>query len=450
MKFFILFFSISILFFSCDDSTTTVKDPCNGINCGGEGVGECAIDNDKVISCYCYEGYHSEGLNCIKDGTIPTCEDIECFDNSTCVMTDKPKCVCDENYHLKNNFCTKDINPCEPNPCKDSHKTVCEEISKDIDSYNCKCETGYTDVDGKCEKFEAIHVRLMAANITSGSNQSYQPNGIRMFKALKPDIVMIQEFNYDGSRRDFVNEAFGEEFFFYKSPVGDIPNGIISRYPFVETGHFDDPGASDRDFAYAKIKLPNGKFLWAISAHFKYGKGDKSTRNNEAREVIAFVKRKIPTEDYFAIGGDFNTKSRTEGAINILGELFGISAPWPNGYNDYSDQSTCFKCAQSGANQDTCFNCDWSATSYERDDPYDWVLVDKGGLDSMQVETTYCKVSASTDCKSFPNGLVFDSREYTQDELDTYFSPTLITDCDRSENSNFQHMGVIKDFEIRM
>ena len=45
-------------------------------------------------------------------------------------------------------------------------------------------------------------LRLMAANITSGNLQSYDPGeGSRIFKGTKPDVVMIQEFNYDDNSR---------------------------------------------------------------------------------------------------------------------------------------------------------------------------------------------------------------------------------------------------------
>jgi len=38
-------------------------------------------------------------------------------------------------------------------------------------------------------------IRVMAANITTGNNQRYEAPGLRIFKALKPDIVAVQEFN---------------------------------------------------------------------------------------------------------------------------------------------------------------------------------------------------------------------------------------------------------------
>ena len=57
----------------------------------------------------------------------------------------------------------------------------------------------------------------MAANISSGNGQSYDPGeGVRIFKGLKPDIVLIQEFNIgsntDAQLRALVTDAFGAEF----------------------------------------------------------------------------------------------------------------------------------------------------------------------------------------------------------------------------------------------
>ena len=57
-------------------------------------------------------------------------------------------------------------------------------------------------------------IRLMAANITSGNNQSYDGgHGTRIFQGLDPDIVMIQEFNYGdnspSSIQNYVTSTFG-------------------------------------------------------------------------------------------------------------------------------------------------------------------------------------------------------------------------------------------------
>ena len=89
-----------------------------------------------------------------------------------------------------------------------------------------------------------VVVRVMGANITSGNNQSYLAPGLDIFEGLKPDIVAIQEFNYTSTTtngvntpaafREMIDTAFGTNFVYYREPYtasGDIPNGIISRYP---------------------------------------------------------------------------------------------------------------------------------------------------------------------------------------------------------------------------
>src|SRR5689334_18836344 len=58
-----------------------------------------------------------------------------------------------------------------------------------------------------------VRVRVMAANLTSGNGQDYDPgHGARIFQGTDPDIVLIQELNYlgntDADIRSFVDTAF--------------------------------------------------------------------------------------------------------------------------------------------------------------------------------------------------------------------------------------------------
>ena len=108
-----------------------------------------------------------------------------------------------------------------------------------------------------------VRIRLMAANLSSGNFQSYddpvngcaaanyaQGEGGRLIEAMKPDIVMIQEFNYYGPNcknggntsadvDGFVarlSASVGFTYSYYREPFGTpvlIPNGVISRYPIV-------------------------------------------------------------------------------------------------------------------------------------------------------------------------------------------------------------------------
>ena len=80
-----------------------------------------------------------------------------------------------------------------------------------------------------CGMVSAEVITVMAANITSGNFQSYEDPGIRIFQGLQPDIVLIQEFNYQsGSLRDLVDEAFGTDYEYHiEAGSQSIPNGII-------------------------------------------------------------------------------------------------------------------------------------------------------------------------------------------------------------------------------
>ncbi len=89
-----------------------------------------------------------------------------------------------------------------------------------------------------------VVVRVVGANITSGNDQSYLMPGLDIFQGLKPDVVAIQEFNYSSMTtngvntpaafREMIDNTFGTTFSYFREPYtanGDIPNGIISRYP---------------------------------------------------------------------------------------------------------------------------------------------------------------------------------------------------------------------------
>ena len=106
-----------------------------------------------------------------------------------------------------------------------------------------------------------VRVRLMSANLTSGNGQSYDPgHGTRIFQGTDPDIVMIQEFNYGSNSnadiQSFVSTAFGPTFSYYREGGAQIPNGIVSRYPIVAFGEWNDSSVANRDFAWARIDIP--------------------------------------------------------------------------------------------------------------------------------------------------------------------------------------------------
>lgn len=269
---------------------------------------------------------------------------------------------------------------------------------------------------------DPVALRVVAANLTSGNRQTYSPDngnhsnpegaGARILKGLKPDIVLIQEFNTTVPVRQWINQTLGEEFSFVRegqeAVANFIPNGVISRFPIIESGEWEDPTQDNRDFVWAKIKLPNGKNLWAVSVHLYSQK--PGIREQEAKELVAKITTLIPAEDLVVLGGDLNTRARDEACVKVLQGFFRDAEHEP------SDQQ---------ADEDTNAN---------RNRPYDRVLAD--------AELEVCAAPVQIAGTTFPGGLVFDSRVFAPL---ADLPPIQETD---SAAPNMQHMAVVRDFLI--
>ncbi|NMO19317.1 endonuclease [Pyxidicoccus fallax] len=268
-------------------------------------------------------------------------------------------------------------------------------------------------VETREDALSSVRIRLMAANLTSGTGQDYDPgHGLRIFQGTDADVVMIQEFSYKTSSatdlRAFVDTAFGPGFHYYREGGAQIPNGVISRWPIIAAGEWDDPYVSNRDFAWARIDVPGPKDLWVVSVHLLTT--SSGTRNSEASNLVNRIKASIPAGDYLAIGGDLNTGSRTESCFSTLAQVVSTASPYPADRNGNTN------------------------TNAGRNEPYDHVLVD---ADLRQYQTAVVIGSSS-----YANGLVVDTRVHSPlSEI----SPALSGD---SGASGMQHMGVIKDFLI--
>lgn len=258
-------------------------------------------------------------------------------------------------------------------------------------------------------------IRVMAANTTSGSSQTYEDPGDRIFQGLKPDVALVQEFNVSTSRypsiRDWVDANFGTDFHFYREPIQGIPNGIVSRWPIVSSGSWDDslPTITNREFAWAKIDIPGDKDLWVVSLHF-YASGTPTDRNSEAAQLISYIQSNIPEKDYVLIGGDLNTQSTTEPCLSTLYTLFDVTAPWPT---------------------DEAGDID---TNAGRVKPLDWIFAEPE-LDALG---SPLEIGPLT----FPHGLVFDSRVFSRLDL---VAPVQQQD---SAATNMQHMAVLREFTL--
>ena len=280
--------------------------------------------------------------------------------------------------------------------------------------------------DSDTHSGQSVKLRIMAANITSGNNSGYsEGHGVRIFQAVKPDIILIQEFNWlsksdtDEIARTLVNEAFGSEFVFHRGR-GSIPNGIISRYPIIDSGYWASNMMHDRDWDWAVVDLPGPKELLLVSVHL-------STKKNasEMPVLIDAIEAKLNADakegkSYFLmIGGDFNTSNRNN-TMNYMSDLFITKEPYPVDQNDNPN------------------------TNSVRSKPYDYLMCSP---DWCKYEIPV-EIGAHTGKKAYPNGHVFDSRVYGKTpagngtELD-YVPPVRIGDSDADQ---MQHMAVIRDF----
>jgi len=258
-------------------------------------------------------------------------------------------------------------------------------------------------------------IRTVAANITSGNSQSYEGPGTRILEGLQPDVVMLQEFNVGASSstaevRAWVNTTFGTEFSYFRETYSGIPNGVISRWPIVASGSWDDTTISDRGFAWARIDIPGDKNLWVVSVHLKASSGSSSQRQSQAQQLVSYIQTNVPPGDFLLIGGDCNTYSYNEACLGTLGEIVDVSAPRP--VDQAGDPDT-----NSG-----------------RSSPYDWVLAEPE-LDALETPVQIGSLS-------FANGLVFDSRVFSPLSL---VSPVLSTD---SAATNMQHMAIVRAFSV--
>ena len=255
-------------------------------------------------------------------------------------------------------------------------------------------------------------IRIMTGNLTAGTKQNYDTGeGERIFEGCHADIILIQEFNVgttDTDVQNFVTTVCGDGCSYYQEPGVSIPNGIITKFPILSSGFWDDPNTTDREFAWAQIDIPGPRDLWAVSVHLLTS--SSGNRTLQANSLVGYIKNNVPADAYLVIGGDFNTDTRNEGAITALSAVVVTDPPYP---------------------ADQAMN---NNTNSPRNKPYDWVV----GSPDLAAGL----VPAQFGANSFAGGLVVDTRVYTPIED---LAPALTTD---SAATNMQHMGVVRDFLV--
>jgi len=263
-----------------------------------------------------------------------------------------------------------------------------------------------------CEGDDCRLIRIMAANLSCERGQSYTHQGMRLFQGLHPDIVLIQEFSYDStdfnSIADFIAQSFGPEFQWVRGD-DSLPNGVISRFPILESGIWRDPHINNRDFPWARIDLPGPIDLWAVSLHLKASSGDRDIRLDEVNVLVPLIQGRIPAGDYLVIGGDLNTSSRNEECLLLLDQVI------------------------SRAHQPVDQRGDPDTNMSQRK-TYDWVLP------NLNLEAFHTDLIIGDH--RYPHGLVFDSRDYNPLADVAPIQRLDSSDC------GMQHLAVIKDFRL--
>ncbi|MBP7828297.1 MAG: hypothetical protein KA248_00115 [Kiritimatiellae bacterium] len=251
-----------------------------------------------------------------------------------------------------------------------------------------------------------VSFTVMAANLSSGTDQAYHDPGIRIFQALQPDVVGVQEFNYASGARALVDAAFSTGHYYYVETDGEqIPNGIISKYPILSSGQWADPYVSNRDMAWAIIDIPGTQDLYVVSVHLLTT--GSTERNNQATYLRGCIQSNWPAHALIAIAGDLNTPTRSEACITTLSA---IAVDQPQSRDQSGDMDT----------------------NAGRDSDYDYVLTST----NLVPKHTNTMVGGT----SFPYGMVFDTRVWA-----TPPSPALSTD---SGVEGMQHMAVMKTFQL--
>ena len=266
-----------------------------------------------------------------------------------------------------------------------------------------------------------VTLRVVAANLTSGSNQRYESPGLNILKGLKADIVALQEFNVSNSfginttpaLSNLVATTFGTNFVYYRESGYSIPNGIISRYPMLASGSWvdSDTGVNDRGFAWARIDVPDTNDLYVVSVHLKASSGSANEvrRAAQAAELKALIRTNFPPTAWVIVAGDMNIYDQSETAAATFA-TFLSDTPVPADQNGDID------------------------TNASRAERYDRVL--------LSFSMTNLLVSVVMPSRTYTSGLVFDSRVYTSL---TDVPPVAFGD---SAVSNMQHMAVVRDFRI--
>lgn len=309
------------------------------------------------------------------------------------------------------------------------------EAASDVAASDAVSDAG-EDLDGAMTRT----IRVMSANLTAGNFQNYNPPpgdvapgpGLRIMQGARPDIVLVQEMRYgaddSAAMQSFADTIMGAGAFFCRETIdgaGDLPNGIVSRFPIVTCGEWSDSRVSNRDYAYARIDVPGPVDLWAISVHLHTTAASRPIEGAELRDDI---RMHVPAGDFVVLGGDLNTDTNMEPVFAPLNEVLSVQ-PQP------TDQF-----GNPGTNANRLVTLADGGIDTSRNKPYDWVIP-SANLRALQRPVV---LSDGVTTYTMPEGLVIDTRVFDAMTI-AMIAPALRTD---SAAPSMQHMGVIRDFAL--
>ncbi len=360
---------------------------------------ECVASEDSELTC---------GDNIDNDGDDATdCADPDCAMISFCGDEGPDRCDDMRDNDGDGAVDCEDTDCTGAAPCLEESEAACSDDRDNDGDGDVDCD------DDGCAALSicmSVRVRVVAANLTSGNRQTYDPgHGIRIMAGLEGDIFLVQEMNFgDDTAADMerlTDQSCGTECEYYRGGGELIPNGVISRYPILDAGEWDDPETNTREFAWARIDVPGTADLWAISVHLLTS--NNREREAEAQALVARAMAEIPAGDHIVVGGDFNTAGGSP--FDRLQSIVRTdSVP--------RDQS-------GNAN-----------TNGPRSRRLDAVFV-SGPLDGAEIPVRIGD-------QQFVDGLVVDTREFTPLEA---LAPAREED---SGVNGMQHMAVVRDFML--
>lgn len=268
-------------------------------------------------------------------------------------------------------------------------------------------------------------IRVMTANLNSGvppRSDWYRDPSINIFKGLKPDIVLIQEFNVDSktTRRGFINKALGVEYKYYCEPkIGGewaMSNGVISRWPIKSRGQWNDSQLGNRSFVWAVIDIPGDIDLQVVSIHLKSGSStsDIQTRQAEASQLKGYVESNFDDSKYIIVGGDLNLQYGTQSPIGTFSSYLDVMDHRPRDRNGDMDTNS----------------------TTPRSKPYDWIMPNE------KLDSYHTTIYVGSELQAFSEGIVFDSTVFTP------LSSVAPIEFSDSRAAGCTHMAVMKAFNI--